>query len=120
MASMNPDARESGGLSLPPKNPELREQEKLTLHGDEVMLTVIMPDGQEHQLQYNSKAPLYILQVKQGMEVKKVKVSLQSQLGINYSKFDLYYEDKLLIDPISLVDGWGPNPKHFNVHLKMK
>eukprot|EP01053_Blabericola_migrator_P010452 Blabericola_migrator_1__10451@NODE_5918_length_641_cov_346_454704_g3791_i1_p1_GENE_NODE_5918_length_641_cov_346_454704_g3791_i1NODE_5918_length_641_cov_346_454704_g3791_i1_p1_ORF_typecomplete_len110_score26_03ubiquitin/PF00240_23/0_00025RBD/PF02196_15/0_0017Rad60SLD/PF11976_8/0_014UN_NPL4/PF11543_8/0_11Ubiquitin_2/PF14560_6/0_15_NODE_5918_length_641_cov_346_454704_g3791_i1202531 len=109
MASMNPDARESGGLSLPPKNPELREQEKLTLHGDEVMLTVIMPDGQEHQLQ-----------VKQGMEVKKVKVSLQSQLGINYSKFDLYYEDKLLIDPISLVDGWGPNPKHFNVHLKMK
>eukprot|EP01056_Protomagalhaensia_sp_Gyna25_P002900 Protomagalhaensia_sp_Gyna_25__2899@NODE_2697_length_939_cov_417_500000_g2250_i0_p1_GENE_NODE_2697_length_939_cov_417_500000_g2250_i0NODE_2697_length_939_cov_417_500000_g2250_i0_p1_ORF_typecomplete_len112_score32_66ubiquitin/PF00240_23/0_022RBD/PF02196_15/2_6e03RBD/PF02196_15/0_057_NODE_2697_length_939_cov_417_500000_g2250_i0430765 len=109
MTSMNPDARDSGGLSLPPQNPELREQEKQTLHGDEVMLQVIMPNGQIHHLQ-----------VKQGMEVKKVKVLLATQLKLEHSKFDLYYEDKLLIDPISLVDGWGPNAKHFDVHLKTR
>eukprot|EP01055_Gregarina_sp_Pseudo9_P000254 Gregarina_sp_Pseudo_9__253@NODE_1160_length_1825_cov_102_493281_g1086_i0_p3_GENE_NODE_1160_length_1825_cov_102_493281_g1086_i0NODE_1160_length_1825_cov_102_493281_g1086_i0_p3_ORF_typecomplete_len110_score23_70_NODE_1160_length_1825_cov_102_493281_g1086_i013041633 len=109
MASMNPDARDSGGLSLPPGNPELREKEKQTLHGDEVLVTIIMPDE-----------AVYQLPVKQGMEVKKVKIQLQEHLKLEHTKFDLYYDDKLLIDPISLVDGWGPNPPHFNLRVQYK
>ncbi|CDJ58926.1 hypothetical protein, conserved [Eimeria maxima] len=85
------------GLSLPPSNASLREEEAAELQGGDMALKI--------QLANDTKQ----LSVKCSSEVGYVKLLLAQQLGLEPRRLRLYAkgptgEKLLLIDPMSLCD----------------
>ncbi|PFH36879.1 hypothetical protein BESB_033370 [Besnoitia besnoiti] len=93
----------SSGLSLPPKNGELREKEDAALQGDDLRLTVTLADREPVQIE-----------VKSSTEVGYVKLLLAERLGVEAWRLRLFYhndgKEVTLIDPMSLCDFKGIRP----------
>lgn len=51
------------------------------------------------------------------MEVKKFKALIAEKCRMDTKPFDILYDNRVLIDPISLVDAWGTHPAHRNLYL---
>ncbi|EPT26374.1 hypothetical protein TGPRC2_207240 [Toxoplasma gondii TgCatPRC2] len=102
----------SSGLSLPPKNAELREKEDAALQGDDLRLIVALAD----------RNPVEI-EVKSSTEVGYVKLLLADRLGIEARRLRLFYhndsKEVTLIDPMSLCDFKGIRPPSAEIQAQI-
>lgn len=98
---------EAGGLTLPPKNDELKKQEEAALHGSDLTLKLLLPDGSTE-----------IMQVKNSTEVGYVKLVLSQKKGVAVHQICLSFGGKPMIDPMSLCDHPGVEPPEVEVKVE--
>ncbi|KAH8582398.1 uncharacterized protein ELE39_001054 [Cryptosporidium sp. chipmunk genotype I] len=92
---------EKKGLSLPPKNEELRREEKESLEGEALTLRLNFKDldGAVEELCVNSST-----------EVGFVKLLIAKSKNVQAKDIRIFYEGKNMINPMSLCDHPGVSP----------
>lgn len=98
---------EAGGLTLPPKNDELKKQEEAALQGSDLTLKLLLPDGSTETMK-----------VKNSTEVGYVKLVLSQRKGVGVQQVSLSFDGKPMIDPMSFCDHPGVEPPEVEVKVE--
>eukprot|EP00669_Euglena_mutabilis_P012187 TRINITY_DN680_c0_g2_i1.p1 TRINITY_DN680_c0_g2~~TRINITY_DN680_c0_g2_i1.p1 ORF type:complete len:131 (-),score=25.23 TRINITY_DN680_c0_g2_i1:226-618(-) len=87
---------------------ELARQDDVLL-GEKCIIVFTLPDGSKRQHEF-----------RMGHSVEWLKQAIEDKHGINYHKQTLYFNGKLMIDPLSLSDikGLLPAPHENDVEVK--
>eukprot|EP00922_Rhytidocystis_sp_ex-Travisia-forbesii_P019052 GHVS01028275.1.p1 GENE.GHVS01028275.1~~GHVS01028275.1.p1 ORF type:complete len:104 (+),score=21.81 GHVS01028275.1:257-568(+) len=100
---------EAGGLTIPPKNDELKKEEEAALHGADLRLNLKMPDES-----------IEVMQIKSSTEVGYVKNLLKVKYGTPVPNITLVWKGKTLIDPMSFCDYPGLEPPEVEIVVEFR
>ncbi|KAH8741623.1 hypothetical protein FG386_003597 [Cryptosporidium ryanae] len=92
---------EKKGLNLPPKNEELKREEKESMQGENLTLRLHFREGDECVEE---------IAVKSSTEVGFVKLQIAGSRGISARDIKLMHNGKEMINPMSLCDHAGIAP----------
>ncbi|KAK6588235.1 hypothetical protein RS030_6924 [Cryptosporidium xiaoi] len=92
---------EKKGLNLPPKNEELKREEKESMQGESLTLRLHFRDGEECMEE---------IAVKSSTEVGFVKLQVAGLKGVSAKYIKLFHNGKEMINPMSLCDHVGVSP----------
>ncbi|KAF7459008.1 Ubiquitin-related domain containing protein [Cryptosporidium felis] len=99
---------EKKGLSLPPKNEELKREEKESLIGESLTLRLHFKDcdGEVEELKVNSST-----------EVGFVKLQIANARQIQAKNIRIFFNGKNMMNPMSLCDHPGVSPPSIDVDV---
>lgn len=98
---------EAGGLTLPPKNEDLKKQEEAALHGKDLTLNLNFEDGKRE-----------CMKVKNSTEVGYVKLMLSQTCKVPVKNIAFHFKGKLMIDPMSFCDHQGVDTNEISIEVR--
>jgi len=98
---------DASGLTLPPKNEDLKKKEEKELQGNDLTLKLLLPDGTTESMN-----------VKSSTVVGYVKILLSEKLKVPVGRISLLFKNKPMINPMSFCDYEGVTPPEIKVIVK--